>query len=102
MWLAKAANQGHVDAQNILGNWYAHGFWHRGNEDTAIEWYLKAAEQGLADAQRNLGLMLFGVKNDPDSGLKWIIKAAENGHAGCSERLREYLFRRGRFAKELT
>ncbi|MEL0206452.1 MAG: tetratricopeptide repeat protein, partial [Alphaproteobacteria bacterium] len=51
------AEQGHVEAQYILGVMYSIGQGVEQDYATAAEWYRRAAEQGLADAQHNLGVM---------------------------------------------
>jgi len=50
----KAAEQGHVDAQNNLGAMYFTGDGVTRDEKKAIEWFEKAAAQGNEDAQANL------------------------------------------------
>ena len=50
----KAADQGHVDAQNNLGVMYFTGEGVERDEKKAVMWFEKAAAQGNADAQANL------------------------------------------------
>jgi hypothetical protein len=50
----KAAEQGHVDAQNNLGAMYFTGEGVNRDEKEAIKWFEKAASQGNSDAQANL------------------------------------------------
>ena len=56
-WYRKAAEQGHADAQNSLGEMYAKGLGVGEDQAEALYWYRMAAEQGHADAQNNLGQM---------------------------------------------
>jgi len=61
----KAAEQGHAEAQNVLGLRYENGQGVEKDYVKAIEWYSKAAAQNLATAQFNLGEMYnngYGVK----------------------------------------
>ena len=63
VWLHKAAEQGHVEAQFTLGNVYHHGrlgtFEDRPEEGEAeaIKWFRKAAEQGHEQAAEHLRKM---------------------------------------------
>jgi hypothetical protein len=50
----KAAEQGHVDAQNNLGALYFTGEGVDRDEQKAIEWFEKAAAQGNEEAIANL------------------------------------------------
>jgi hypothetical protein len=58
-WYHKAAEQGYVLAQRLLGDCY------EAEKDIAkaVHWYLMAAKQGESTAQTNLGLM-YGVGQD--------------------------------------
>jgi len=80
----KAAEQGHADAQYILGVMYNFGKGVPENYTEAIKWYRKAAEQGHADAQHNVGIMYYlglGVPQDDAKAIKWFRKAAVQGAA---------------------
>lgn len=92
----KAAEQGHAEAQYVLGRMYYNEtnfpvefapkhYFDTGREDEALarEWYTKAAEQGLAEAQLMLGEMTLG--QDPETkqveeAAKWFTMAAEQGN----------------------
>jgi TPR repeat protein len=52
----KAAEQGHIDAQNELGFMYQEGRGVQKDAREGAEWYRKAADQGHASAQANLGV----------------------------------------------
>ena len=56
-WYSKAAEKGHVGAQNNLGWMYERGRGLTHDYAEAVKWYRKAAEQGYAKAQYNLGRM---------------------------------------------
>ncbi|KAG0259061.1 copper transport protein ctr1, partial [Actinomortierella ambigua] len=83
-WFTKAAEQGDVYAQNIIGVMYAYGLGVDQNDEEAVKWYLKAAEHGDTNAQNNLGQMYAdgqGVDQSDDEAVKWFTKAAEQGNA---------------------
>ena len=65
-WFTKAAEQGHVDAQNSLGLMCKEGLATLQNDYEAFDWFTKAAEQGHADAQNNLGLFYRDGKGTPE------------------------------------
>jgi TPR repeat protein len=65
-WFTKAAEQGHVDAQNSLGLMCKEGLATLQNDYEAFDWFTKAAEQGHADAQNNLGLIYRDGKETPE------------------------------------
>ncbi len=56
-WFRKAAEQGHVKAQRMLGLRYATGKGVPKNYTEAVKWFRKAAEQGYSMAQFGLGSM---------------------------------------------
>ena len=51
----RAAEQGHPQAQYLLGYAYYRGDGVEQDDEVAARWYSKAAEQGHADAQKALG-----------------------------------------------
>ncbi len=79
----KAAVDGYVDAQLVLGILIDTG---RGNPKDNVEaafWVRKAADQGQSEAQWNLGYMYErgeGVPKDGAQAKNWYRKAAANGH----------------------
>ena len=86
-WYRKATEQGHAEAQYILGVMYAEG--RQGvpqDYAEAVKWWRKAALQGYALAQFLLGLMYaegLGVSQDYVLAHKWInLFAARGGEAG--------------------
>ncbi len=75
------AEQGNVEAQNKLGEYYEY---FKKDHVESVKWYSKAAEQGDATAQRILGACYYtgkGVERNEKSALKWWRKAADQGDA---------------------
>ena len=86
----KAAEQGDVNAQSILGAMYYEGKGVQKNYAKAFEWFEKAAEQGHANAQYNLGVMYANgesVPKDYTRAIAWYQKAAEQGFANAQDAL---------------
>jgi Putative peptidoglycan binding domain/Sel1 repeat len=87
-WYQRAAEQGLVTAQTMLGVMYHKGQGIPQNDAQAARWYRRAAEQGHADAQYNLGLMYRqgrGVPQNDAEAYFWFNLAA----AGDSSAMRE-------------
>ena len=88
-WFRKGAEQGHADAQNMLGSCYYFGSNRDGvapNYAEAVKWYRKAADQGDARSQSDLGSCYYngnGVAQDYAEAVKWFRKAAEQGDAAA-------------------
>ncbi|MDR2560171.1 MAG: hypothetical protein LBC63_00140 [Holophagales bacterium] len=81
-WYAKAADQGHVAAQRILGGLYFRGEFFQQDIKKALEWWEKAAEQGHVWALARLGWMYYyGVRGPLDmaKAAEWLQRAAEQG-----------------------
>lgn len=84
MWLQKAADQGHTDAQYNLGFAHRAGNGVPINFEQALIWYRLAAEGGSTKAQRDIALMYesgAGVPLDQEQAFFWYQKAAEQGLA---------------------
>lgn len=84
LWFRKAADQGEVHAESILGSMYEKGRGGLPKDDAqAVYWYRKAAEQGLAASQGSLGWMYEqgrgGLPKDEAQAAAWYRKAAEQG-----------------------
>jgi len=82
-WFRKAADRGHADAQECLGDTYANGEGVPQDDYQAVAWYLKAAEQGNMYGQFSLGIMYRdgrGVSQNDQQAVAWFHKAAEQGH----------------------
>ncbi len=85
-----AAEQGHADAQNSLGDCYYYGRGVEQDYDEAVKWYRLAAEQGNATAQTNLGYCYKagrGVDQDYTEAVKWYRLAADQGYADAQNKL---------------
>ena len=81
-WYRKAAEQGHIEAQNRLGMMYRDGRGVTQDHTEAVKWFLKAAEQGNADAQFNLAEAYYhgeGIAKDDDKAHFWYCKASGQG-----------------------
>ena len=88
-WFAKAAAQGHADAQNNLGICYKRGEGAAQDYKLAVEWYAKAAAHGLTIAQYNLGIcheLGTGVAQNFKLAADWFGKAAAQGDAEAPAR----------------
>jgi len=89
-WYERAAEQGHVKAQNNIGMLYEQGRGVEQDASLAVAWYRRAADQGLATAQSNLARMYdrgLGVAQDGAEAAVWYRRAAEQGHAQAQYRL---------------
>ena len=89
-WLRRAADAGHVRAQNNLGMMYDKGDGVPQDQKEAAAWYRKAAEKGHAPSQFDLGLMYTngeGVAKDHAEAVKWLRKAAKQGHVNARKLL---------------
>jgi TPR repeat protein len=95
VWYDRAARQGHLPAQYLLGNMYAYG--HAtvpaGYDPMhlAAQWYFEAARKGHADAQYALGVLFLtgsGVVQSNAEARKWFTRAARQGHADARSYLR--------------
>ncbi|MDE2772197.1 MAG: tetratricopeptide repeat protein [Gemmatimonadota bacterium] len=88
-----AAEQGHAEAQSILGGRYASGRGVPQDDTEAVRWYRRAAEQGIVGAQYELGIMYAngrGVPADLVLAHMWSNLAVANGD-GRARRIRERL-----------
>ncbi|GHV48269.1 hypothetical protein AGMMS49546_38690 [Spirochaetia bacterium] len=88
-WCLKAAEQGDVEAQGLLGEHYNMDSEPR-DYDQAIYWFTKAAEQGDVVAQYNLGCMYHNIRKDKNKAIYWCTKAAEQGNAQAKEKLEKW------------
>jgi hypothetical protein len=98
IWLARAAAQGHADAQCNLGALYAKGQGVVRDDAIAADWYRKAAAQGNANAQYDLGVAYDkgqGVAQDDAQAAAWYAKAALQGQAKAQNNL-GWLYASGR------
>ena len=83
IWL-KEANDGHADAQWVVGNMFVSGDGMReADPQTAAFYYTESAKQGHVEAQVSLATLYRtgqGVEQDFAEAVKWLYKAAEAGH----------------------
>ena len=82
-WYRMAAENGHAQAQFVMGKSYHSGEGVPKDLAEAVKWWRKAAEQGHAPSQFNLGVMLFhgqGTARDFAEAAKWF-------HARSEQRL---------------
>ena len=73
-WLNRAANQGHIIAQILLGMTYLAQESKSQNESEAFKWILRAAEQGYPDAQYMIGRLYGsgqGIEKDMRKSLEY-------------------------------
>ena len=83
-WLERAAEQGHRDAQSMIGVCYDEGKGVEQSYSKAAYWWEKAAEQGNSDAQCNIGFCYDegkGVEQSYSKAAYWYKKAAEQGNS---------------------
>ena len=76
------ADQGHADAQYLLGLMYANGEGVPENDAEAVKWFRKAADQGHAAAQFNLGYMYATGEGVPENNIRayvWLSMAKTQG-----------------------
>ena len=85
-WYLRAAEGGHVEAQNFLGEAYRNGDDVRKSRPRAVEWFRRAAAGGDSEAQLSLGYALFygeGVARDRAAALRWYRRSARRGNAAA-------------------
>lgn len=78
----EASDQGHVEAQVMLGCIYKDGNCAPKNHLEALRLFRKAADQGNANAQFGIGVIYndgLGVQQDYEEAVKWYGKAADQG-----------------------
>lgn len=95
----KAAEQGNVQGQVMLGNFYSQGTGVIQDYREALRWYRKAAEEGNLDAQIALGEMYEkgqGTPQDYSEALRWYRDPAQRGRGDAQLRLGQmYFYGRG-------
>lgn len=76
-WYRKAAEQGHAEAQYILGDFYYNGVGVTPDTIQAVEWYRKAAEQGHTSAQHMMGIAYengYGIERSEPTAIEWSVR----------------------------
>lgn len=77
-----AAELGHADAQNRVGEMLLAGRGVEADPEEAANWLKRAAKHGVVDAQTALGALHehgVGVPTDPQEAEKWYLLAAKRG-----------------------
>lgn len=77
-WMLRAANGGHIAAQNNIGLSYLHGLGVKKNNHQAFNWFEKAAKQGLNYAQSELAMLHYQRGNTRQAYEWWLIAARAN------------------------
>jgi TPR repeat protein len=80
-WIRRAAEQGHTEAEALLGDRNVMGIGTPVNYWEAVKWLRRAAEKGVPYSQRDLGSMYEdgqGVEQDYVSAYKWYELAASH------------------------
>merc|ERR1712080_302261 len=94
----KAAAQGVVKAQHVLGNWHYSGQGMPADKTKALSCWRMAAEGDLVDAQFQVAQVLFdgedGIKQDRQMALNMLHKASERNDAESSRWLSD-IYARG-------
>jgi localization factor PodJL len=95
-WLARAAGQGHLEAQFMLASLYERGAGVTKDENQAISLYRKAANAGHIRAMHNLGVLLSARESPQDynEAAVWFARAAQAGLADSQYNL-ALLYERG-------
>jgi len=105
VWRRKAAEQGHVRAQYLLGAAYRRGQGMPQDDVEAVAWWRKAAEQANVDAQYNLGVMYYngtGVPQNDGEAYLWagtVFFAGYDARYDQGNRLDTQLFSTSRFLR---
>jgi len=84
------AEEGHAEAQNMLGYMYRFGEGVEPDYQLARKWYRLSADKGNPTAQNNLGVMFrLGLGGDQDfqEAFYWFRRAADQGNGGAQNHL---------------
>ncbi len=77
-WMMRAAEAGHIAAQNNIGLSYLHGLGAEKNEKKAFVWFEKAAKQGLSYAQSELAMLYYRQGKVKQAEQWWLTAAKQN------------------------
>lgn len=94
VWLGRAAEKGHPEAQATFGLSHLVGSADKRKPEEGVKWLRQAAERGYPKAEGLLALTLItmdGVRN-AEEGVRWARKAAADGDAVGQSLLAELLF----------
>lgn len=96
LWLEKAAAQGNVLANYLLGLYYQEGELVKKDVKKSIQYFTYAAKHGLVQAQHELADYYahgkFGVDKDPSLAFKWTQQLAAQGDALGQANLGSFYF----------
>lgn len=92
-WLRKAAGQGNLEAQALLGLAYFRGRGVDKDAQEAVKWLRPAAEKGYPRAEGLLGHVLISAEavRNAEEGVRWVKKAAGDGDAYAQSLLGDFL-----------
>lgn len=76
-WMKRAADSGHVAAQNNVGLSYLHGLGVKKDTEKAFNYFEKAAKQGLAYAQSELAMLYYQQKQHVKAYDWWLVAAEQ-------------------------
>ena len=91
LWSA-SAEQGHPEAQFLLGSMYNAGYGVTKNHEKAMSWYRKAARKGDAQAQLGMGNLYgdgLGVEKDYVMARMWFAISANGGNERAEYNLKK-------------
>ncbi|SMN00825.1 hypothetical protein SPONN_1980 [uncultured Candidatus Thioglobus sp.] len=77
-WTIRAAEAGHIVAQNNIGLSYLHGLGVKKDKNAAFKWFEKSAKQGLSYAQSELAMLYYRQGNTAQAQKWWQIAADSN------------------------
>jgi tetratricopeptide (TPR) repeat protein/membrane associated rhomboid family serine protease len=81
-WFSRAAEQGNLSAENMLGSMFYRGDGVKQDAGKAVQWFIKAGEAGDVNAESLLVRIYFtgqGVATNYAEGIKWLTKLANQG-----------------------
>lgn len=86
-WYRLAADQGHAEAEDLLGESYRDGDGVPCNCRMAVRWFSRAAQHGDSDAQVSLGYSYFhgeGVSKNYSKAIHWYRRSARQKNDSIS------------------
>lgn len=98
-WLRLAAESGHAEAQDYMGEAYQYGRGVEQDLNLMEQWYKRSAENGCARGQHDYGLVWETRKYNTVEAAKWYRKAAVQGNQYSQYRLGLMLTAAGEYAE---
>lgn len=89
--IKKAANLNYVDAYEMVGNCYLHGWGVEKNINEAKQWFRKGAEKDDSGCQAALADYYIELEDDYEQAYYWYRKSADQGNTDAQYRLAEYI-----------